>query len=160
MYRGDESLDFREMRKKLNEFYYLKIEMQNILSEIKEIRLNQNNLRDYKSVCITGMPKSTSSNVGIDDKVHKIIDVYESQINKDLLPELQRVQFELHIMQRLIGQLKGNEYELINKRYVEKKSWTIIGKELHYSRATVFRIHNSAIHNLVIFWNRLYNETK
>ena len=147
------------MKKNLNNLYFLKNKKNDIIDEIKEIRMNQNELRDYKSICITGMPKSKPVSTGIDSKVCKIIDVYENQINECLL-QLEKVQFKLSIMKRLINQLNGNEHEIICKRYIEKKSWGSIEKELHYSKSTVFRIHNSAIHNLVIFWDKLHNDTK
>ena len=93
------------MKDKLVKLPYLKLEMKNILNEIREIRLSQDDLRNYSSVSLNGMPKGKRYDDQTALKVSKIIDDYEKRIKEDLLPELERVQHEIYKIKRVIVQL-------------------------------------------------------
>jgi hypothetical protein len=115
---------------------------------IKEKILDKIDKQDtLKSNVITDMPRGGGEKDQVCVIVQKIIDDLVSEIiliNKKL-DELneQRRQIE-----RIIVLFNPTDYKIINLRHFQRKPFWMIGREMHYSKTQIYRMHQDIIDGL------------
>lgn len=113
---------------KLNKLYYIKLEIDDIRSEI-------DNIPEISSSQMTGMPHSTTisdpvSNVFM--KKQKLVDKLSKKIDKYL--------DELNKVEDFIDEIEDEEIRTIaRKRFIKHKKWEEIGKEMDFDRTVCYK---------------------
>ena len=91
---------------------------------------------------ITGMPKGQAEHDRVADQVAKLVDL-QKYINDqwDKLIDLQTM------ITKQICELEDQKSRIIlSCRYLRHQKWEDIGRELHYDKSTIMRIHKEALH--------------
>ena len=148
-------MEFKEMQKKLYKLKYFNSFKAEIEKEIRRIKQDCQSLREYKAIELDGMPKAMQSSDSVGNNVVKIIDIYEKRIS-ELLAKLEKNENERKLILNLIEQLNPDEKDVIITRYLNGCRWKRIPSKINISRSHCFRVHKSAILNLI----KLYKNCK
>ena len=101
------------------------------------------------SAKINDMPRSSSPNLQpIEGMVCKIAEL-EDEVAA-MREELQQAKTDIMILAS--DKLDADQAAVITRRYVHMQEWDAIVTAMHYSRATVFRLHRDAIAYLDVIW--------
>lgn len=111
--------------KSLNKLYYIKIEIENIKNEIK-------NLPIIKSIDYSGMPKGTGASNPIESYFLKKEKLLEKLNNK-----IEQYTDELIRIEAIIDKIEDIEIRAIARmRYINNMKWEEIGQELKLDRTS------------------------
>lgn len=147
------SLDYKSMKKILSRVTYLDNEIKNLNEELIYTLREIDDLREYSSAGISGMPKSKNNFDSVSESVCKIIDVHDERV-KELSEKIKEKINSKEKIIRLIMMLEPSEQRVIRARYLIGMKWEKISDVLHYSRSQCFVLHNSAIFNLISLYER------
>lgn len=112
----------------LNKIYYIKIEIEQIENEIK-------NLPIISSPQYTGMPHST----GVSNPIEAFYLKRENLIEK-LNKKKARLQDEIDRIEDIIDRIEDAEVRSIARyRYIDNMKWEDIAQEVHYDRTVCYR---------------------
>ena len=123
--------------KRLNKPYYIKIEIEEIKEEIKNIPV-------ICGVNMSGMPHSTS----VSDPAYNLLIKKEKLIEK-LNRKMEQYIDELMKVESIIDEIEDEEIRVIARmRFIQNKKWVDIGKEVHIDRTACYRKLNNYFRNL------------
>jgi len=106
-------------------------------SEINRLRTEAESV----SINIDGMPKGTAT----DDKLSRIVSVM-ADLEKTMLDEMSGLYIRRMRIITLLGKLKSHKHQLLlQKRYIECKSWERIAVEMDITWRHCYRLHGSAL---------------
>ena len=93
---------------------------------------------------LSGLPKSQGDGRSLENTIAKIVDL-EEEINRDI-DELVDIKTEIR---KMISTLKNpTAKNIMEKRYMQRKSWNQIVDELHKSRDWIFKVHRQTLDEL------------
>lgn len=114
--------------KKMNKLYYLKIEINELKEEIK-------NISTISSMELTGMPHS--NNVG--DPVFQCL-IKKQKLIEKLNNKLEKYIDELSIIENIIEDIDDAEIRLIARlRFIENLKWEEIARKVNLDRSVCYR---------------------
>ena len=145
-------MDFKEMQKKLYKLGYSNNIKAEIEKEIKSIKEDCQNLREYQAVVIDDMPHSTTINDTVGNTAAKIIDIYEKRI-AELMGKLEKQVIEKNKLLNLISELTIDEQDVLRAKYIDGLRWEYIPGKINISRAKCFYLHKIAVNKLINIWN-------
>lgn len=123
----------------LNKLYYIKIEIENIQNEIK-------NLPIISSPQYTGMPKGT----GVSNPVESYYLKKEKLLNK-LNAKIEKYTEELIRIESIIDKIEDIEIRAIARmRFINLMRWEDIGEAVHQERTTVAKKLKKYLNNMAI----------
>lgn len=127
-----------EKKRYLNGYIYCKRREAQLTQQIRELR-SQNM---FPCVNNDGMPQGN---------VHSDLSGYAARLD-DLISQLEHeremaVKQYKEIYEQIQKMQDGAEKEVLERKYLLRESWTVIEIKMHYSRATVFRLHGKALKN-------------
>lgn len=112
------------------------------LYELKELATNLSGV-DYSKDRVQMSHSGESNYSKIVEKIVELENSIESDIEKLILLKLE--------IRTVINQVEDNEEKLLLKhRYLNFATWGDICEFMHISERTAHRIHNTALHNIVI----------
>lgn len=112
----------------LNKLYYIKIEIENIKNEIK-------NLPIISSPQYTGMPHST----GVSNPIESYYLKKEKLLEK-LNAKIEKYTEELIRIESIIDRIEDIEIRAIARmRFINNMKWEDIAQEMHYDRTVCYR---------------------
>ena len=145
-------MDFKEMQKKLYKLGYSNNIKAEIEKEIKSIKEDCQNLREYQAVVIDDMPHSTTINDTVGNTAAKIIDIYEKRIT-ELMEKLEKQIIEKNKLLNLISEFTIEEQDVLRAKYIDGLRWEYIPGKINISRAKCFYLHKIAVNRLINIWN-------
>ena len=123
----------------LNKLYYLKIDIENIREEIK-------NIPTISSPQLTGMPHGT----GISNPIVNYVLKKEALIEK-LNQKIEKYTEELIRIEGIIEQIDDAEVRAIARmRFIQNMKWEDIGEKIHLERTTCSKKLRKYIKNMDI----------
>ena len=126
-----------EAKEYLESYRLIQTRINVLMSEIERLRAEAESV----SINLDGMPKGQSSMDKISRLVAEIAD-YESTLTDELSGLYIR---RMRIITQL-GKLKSHKHQLLlQKRYIECKSWETIAYEMDISWRHCYRLHGSAL---------------
>lgn len=137
-----ETWEENELKKEyLNGYKYAKMRERRILEQIQQLRLDTM----FPRLQGDGMPRGSSQS-DLSDYMER----YD-----ELMEELEQERLEAVAqytnIHRAIGRMKNEEEkEILERKYLIRRTWEVIAEETGYSRNTVFRIHGRALKNFEI----------
>ena len=116
----------------LNKLYFLRLEIDEIKSEIE-------NISEISSVKLTGMPFGS----GVGNPTENCFFKKQKLIDK-LTKKLEKYMDELHRIETIIDDIEDEEIRLIARmRFIQNKKWEDIGKVVKYDRSVCYRKLNN-----------------
>ena len=123
----------------LNKLYYLKIDIENIKEEIK-------NLPTISSPQLTGMPHGTEANNQIESYYFK-----KEKLLEKLNVKIEKYTEELLRIEDIISTIDDEEVRAIARmRFVQCMKWEDIGEKVHLERTTCAKKLKKYIKNMDI----------
>ncbi len=123
----------------LNKLYYLKIDIENIKEEIK-------NLPTISSPQLTGMPHGTEANNQIESYYFK-----KEKLLEKLNAKIEKYTEELLRIEDIISTIDDEEVRAIARmRFVQCMKWEDIGERVHLERTTCAKKLKKYIKNMDI----------
>ena len=114
--------------KGLNKLYFLKIEIEELKEEIK-------NISEISSSEITGMPHGTA----ISDPVYQCT-IKKQKLIEKLNRKLEKYIDELTRVENIIDSIEDAEIRLIARyRFIDNLTWEQIGRKIHRDRSVCYR---------------------
>ncbi len=114
--------------KGLNKLYYLKLEIENLKDEIKE-------LTEISSTEITGMPHGT----GVSNPTEQYF-LKKEKLLQRLNYKLEKYIDEREIIENKIESIEDEEVRVIARyRFIDNLIWEEIGKRMHNDRSVCYR---------------------
>lgn len=122
----------------MNKVYYLKIEIEKLQKEIKDLREEIKLISGANAINYSGMPHST----GVSDptynlalKREKLIDKLNQKIEK-LVDKVDKLVDEIERIENIIEQIDDIEIRTIARmRFIENMKWEDIGEAVHLDRS-------------------------
>ena len=127
------------------------MEAKNYLESYKQIQTRINVLQaeinrlrteaESVSINLDGMPKGTAN----DDKLSRIV-ADMADLEQTMIEEMSGLYVRRMRIITLLGQLKSHKHQLLlQKRYIECKSWEHIAVEMDITWRHCYRLHGSAL---------------
>ena len=114
--------------KGLNKLYYLKMEIEDLKEEIK-------NIPEISGLDMSGMPHAS----GVSDPIYNLIQKKEKLVAR-LHKKMERYLDELIRIENIIDGIDDIEIRTIARmRFVQNKKWAEIGEEVHIDRTACYR---------------------
>ena len=114
--------------KGLNKLYYLRIEIEDLKEEIK-------NIPEISGIDMSGMPHSNA----VGDPIYNLIQKKEKLVER-LHKKMERYLDELIRIENIIDDIEDIEIRTIARmRFVQNMKWADIGEEVHIDRTACYR---------------------
>ncbi len=117
-------------------------------------------LRSLATKCtsaITGMPHSKSADTSsMENSITKLIDL-ENEIN-DEIDKLVNLKEEIMKVIKCVDKLEHRM--ILEKRYIDFKSWDRIASEMFFNRRYVHKLHGRALENAAKIYGKMKEDTK
>lgn len=123
--------------------------------EIQRLEALIEDMRQGRSLEITGMPKGSHVSNITQNAAVKIVGTYTVAID-ELTGEIGKIMRHKRQMDRVVADLPGEQKKLLELRYIKGYGWDHLPLHMHFSRAQCFRIHDKTLAAL----NLRLNETK
>lgn len=126
-----------DIKEELNSIKWLEIKKKDLEEELETIETYMQGI-DTTKENVQSSNQSDLSNI-----VFKI-----NELKENIEEQIERIAEEKLKLINLISGLQGNEYTVIFKHYIQRKSWEQISQETNYSTRQVWRIHGHALQAL------------
>ena len=137
----------------LSQAKYLDAQIDSKVQQLARLR----SLATKCTLTITGMPHSKSADTSsMENSITKLIDL-ENEINDEID---QLVNLKEEIM-KVIKRVDKLEHRIVlEKRYIDFKSWVQIASEMFYNRRYVHKLHGRALENAEKIYGKINEGTK
>ena len=119
-----------------------------------QIKAKQQQIEEIRAKLLPGISYesdgSACSSVNTKHNEQMILRIVEleDEINEDLSSLVRRKQ---EIMSTIDQLEDSRQIAVLYKRYVECKGWTVIAKEMDYSKRQIIRLHNESLEKIITF---------
>ena len=126
-----------EAKEYLESYRLIQTRINVLMAEIERLRAEAESV----SIDLDGMPKGTANNNKMSRLVAEMVD-----LESTLQDELSGLYVRRMKIIMLIGELKSHKHQLLlQKRYIDCKSWEHIAVEMNITWRHCYRLHGSAL---------------
>ncbi len=132
--------DIEKIKEYLQSYKNLCCKLRSLEEQMQGKREEEQSAKTQK---LSDMPKGNKQSDLSDIMV--MLEVLETKI---ILQKEECLKRKIEIESMIVGIQDGVESLILRRRYIEFKEWTLIAKELSYSKMQVFRIHDVALNKI------------
>ena len=136
----------------LSQAKYLDAQIDSKLRQMTRLR----SLATKYTSTITGMPHSKSDTCSMENSIIKLIDL-ENEINAEI-DKLVNLKEEIMKVIKCVDKLEHRM--ILEKRYIDFKSWDRIASEMFFNRRYVHKLHGRALENAAKIYGKMKEDTK
>lgn len=126
-----------EAKEYLESYRLIQTRINVLMSEIERLRAEAESV----SIDLDGMPRGTAT----DDKMSRLV-AEMADLEATMTDELSGLYIQRMRIITLLGKLKSHKHQLLlQKRYIECKSWELIAVEMDITWRHCYRLHGSAL---------------